>query len=63
MGSGGEGAEGVHVNGGEKQEERAFTLMAGKSRVPAAVTSYTRFTPVVVSSDTPWKKGAWGWTP
>mmetsp|Transcript_71 Transcript_71/g.126 ORF Transcript_71/g.126 Transcript_71/m.126 type:complete len:232 (-) Transcript_71:328-1023(-) len=31
----------------------SFTLMAGKSRVPAAVISYNRLTPVVVSSDTP----------
>jgi hypothetical protein len=36
----------------------SLTLMAGKSRVPAAVISYKRLTPVVVSSDTPQQPAA-----
>mmetsp|Transcript_12257 Transcript_12257/g.20722 ORF Transcript_12257/g.20722 Transcript_12257/m.20722 type:complete len:210 (+) Transcript_12257:885-1514(+) len=31
----------------------SFTLIAGNNRMPAAVISYKRFTPVVVSSETP----------
>src|SRR5579864_3942812 len=31
----------------------SFTLMAGNSSVPARAISYSRCTPVVVSSDTP----------